>query len=30
MEPLSVAVHALSTLAKLRAGQNVAIFGAGS
>lgn len=29
MEPLSVAVHAVSTLAKLRANQNVAIFGCG-
>ncbi|KIJ56622.1 hypothetical protein M422DRAFT_22774 [Sphaerobolus stellatus SS14] len=29
MEPLAVAVHSLSTLAKLRAGQTVAVFGAG-
>ncbi|KAL5530183.1 hypothetical protein ACEPAF_6440 [Sanghuangporus sanghuang] len=29
MEPLSVAVHSVSTLAKLRANQNVAIFGYG-
>ena len=29
MEPLSVAVHSVSTLAKLRANQNVAIFGCG-
>ncbi|KAL5487813.1 hypothetical protein ACEPAI_5921 [Sanghuangporus weigelae] len=29
MEPLSVAVHSVSALAKLRANQNVAIFGCG-
>ncbi|KAI5119183.1 hypothetical protein M0805_000637 [Coniferiporia weirii] len=29
MEPLSVAVHAVSYLAKLRTGQNVAVFGSG-
>ena len=29
MEPLSVAMHAISTVAKLRANQTVAIFGCG-
>lgn len=29
MEPLSVAVHAVSTLAQLRANQSVAVFGCG-
>ncbi|KAL5511103.1 hypothetical protein ACEPAH_4318 [Sanghuangporus vaninii] len=29
MEPLSVAVHAVSNIGKLRAGQNVVVFGAG-
>ena len=29
MEPLSVAVHAVNTLAQLRANQTVAIFGCG-
>ena len=29
MEPLSVAVHAMSNTGKLRAGQNVVVFGAG-
>ena len=29
MEPLSVAVHAVSNIGQLRAGQNVVIFGAG-
>jgi D-xylulose reductase len=29
IEPLSVAVHAVSQLAKLKTGMNVAVFGAG-
>jgi D-xylulose reductase len=29
MEPLSVAVHSVSTLGKLKSGQNVVVFGAG-
>jgi D-xylulose reductase len=29
MEPLSVAVHSVSTLGKLKSGQNVIVFGAG-
>ena len=29
MEPLSVAIHSVSTVAQLRATQNVAIFGCG-
>lgn len=29
MEPLSVATHALNTLAQLRSGENVVVFGAG-
>lgn len=29
MEPLSVAVHALATIGKVRANQTVAVFGAG-
>jgi hypothetical protein len=29
MEPLAVAIHALSTIAQLKSTQNVAVFGAG-
>jgi D-xylulose reductase len=29
MEPLSVAVHSVSSLGKLKSGQNVIVFGAG-